>query len=295
MYHHSTGAPRRGSLDGAVVVVRSSSGRWRYQVAETAKCFPTPIIASPTSTPSSPRAMSSPSPSSSPTASVSRRSSTPGIKALLLPKRTSLPLAAPAMAADPYFEVKAEVESALLTASSLHGSYLRILRTLPSASHTSSEELSYALSELKATLSSLEADVEELDEAVGALEADASLASRLGVGRDEVGKRRAWVEDVKRQVDRMRAEAREPGSKTPLPHGLGSARSQGSGGRFASPAGSPHAPYRDAPVDLEASPLGGGGGAEDVEEFEMEHQTVRSLDSIPTRRDKSPLTPCSSP
>lgn len=183
------------------------------------------------------------------------------------------------MAADPYFEVKAEVESSLITATSLHSSYLRILRTLPSSSHTSSEELSWALQELRATLSSLSSDVEELDEAVAALENDGGhLATRLGVGWEEVKKRRDWVEQVKREVERMKSEAREPGSKTPqVQEGYGSARSQGSagrGGRFSTPVMETQAPYRDGPMDLESGP---DETAEDVEEFEMEHQSVRRL------------------
>lgn len=117
---------------------------------------------------------------------------------------------------DPYFEVKAyapsflasaplislthsEVETSLQSLSTLHSSYHRILRTVPPSSHSSSEELSWALSELKAALSALEVDVEDLDESVQAVE-ERGVASRLGIAEGQVRERRAFVERVKKEI-----------------------------------------------------------------------------------------------
>lgn len=166
------------------------------------------------------------------------------------------------MAADPYFEVRAEVESSLLTASTLHASYLRILQTLPPSSHTSSEELSHALVELKSTLSSLFADVEELEESVRVLEQD-GVAGRFGVARDEVARRREWVEKVKTQVAKMQREAREPGTAAPVSSARGT---PGVGSPSASRKGGYPPPYREDEMER--------GEANDADEFELEHQTV---------------------
>lgn len=124
--------------------------------------------------------------------------------------------------ADPYFEVKAydlnsfpirlarlqlrdviglrrEVEASLLTLSTLHSSYARILRTVPASSHSSSEELSWALSELKATLAAIELDVDELDESVAAV-SEPGVGARLGIAKGEIADRAAFLERVKREI-----------------------------------------------------------------------------------------------
>lgn len=98
------------------------------------------------------------------------------------------------MSHDPYELVKAEVESSLQSATSLHSSYLRIQKTLPPSSHAASEELSWTRDELRATLTSLEADVEELEMSVDAVSRD---PTRFGVSFEEVRSRQAFVGRVK--------------------------------------------------------------------------------------------------
>jgi hypothetical protein len=102
---------------------------------------------------------------------------------------------------DPFFEVKAEVTSSLTAASTLHSSYARILRTLPQALHLTSEELSWALAELKATLSGLEVEVDELEEMVGLLTEDGGgAAKRLGISTEEVRERETFVKKVRKDI-----------------------------------------------------------------------------------------------
>jgi len=107
------------------------------------------------------------------------------------------------MARDPYFDVKAEVESSLQSVHTLHSSYQRIYSTLPPSHHASSEELSWALSELKATLTSLEVDVEELEETVKVVE-DGGNARMLGIEEVEVRRRRGFLTRVKKDIQHMR-------------------------------------------------------------------------------------------
>jgi DNA-directed RNA polymerase alpha subunit len=93
---------------------------------------------------------------------------------------------------------RSEVQSSLQTATTLNDSYLRILKTLPPSSHSTSEELSWARDELKATLAALEADVDELDESVRVVE---SAGNRLfGIEDEEVKVRRAFVAKVKNDI-----------------------------------------------------------------------------------------------
>jgi hypothetical protein len=90
------------------------------------------------------------------------------------------------------------VKTSLQTATTLHDSYLRILKTLPTSAHATSEELSWAREELKATLSALEADVDELDESVTVVE---NAGNRLfGIEDEEVRERRRFVSKVKDQI-----------------------------------------------------------------------------------------------
>ncbi len=94
---------------------------------------------------------------------------------------------------------RSEVESQLQHLSTLNSSYARILRTVPPSSHASSEELSYALSELKATLTSIELDADELDESVQAV-SEPGVAARLGITKSEVTDRKAFLDRVKREI-----------------------------------------------------------------------------------------------
>lgn len=79
-----------------------------------------------------------------------------------------------------------EIESTLLHLSSL----LSLPTTVPAA------ERAYNHSELLGTLISLEADLEELEESVHAVEED-GVARRLGIAKEEVARRRAFVERVR--------------------------------------------------------------------------------------------------
>lgn len=91
------------------------------------------------------------------------------------------------------------METALQTLSTLSSSYARLVRTTPPSQQSTSEELSWALSELKATLAALEVDLEELEESVQAVE-ERGVARRLGVTESEVKERRAFVERVRGEI-----------------------------------------------------------------------------------------------
>jgi len=104
-----------------------------------------------------------------------------------------------------------EVETSLQHLTTLNSSYARILRTVPQASHSTSEELSYALAELKATLASIELDADELDEAVQAV-SEPGVAARLGIAPAEVAERRAFLDRVKREIG---VSVESAGQRTP--------------------------------------------------------------------------------
>ncbi|KAG5644708.1 hypothetical protein DXG03_007931 [Asterophora parasitica] len=87
-----------------------------------------------------------------------------------------------AMSTDPYHAVEQEVQTTLQTAAQLRSSYRRIQST----ARDDSEELAWALNELKATLATLEADLEDLDESVkyvkpSVLRRDNSLNNATGL------------------------------------------------------------------------------------------------------------------
>jgi predicted nucleic acid-binding Zn-ribbon protein len=88
-----------------------------------------------------------------------------------------------------------EVETTLHSLSTLSSSYSRLSRTNP----LNSEELSYALAELRATLLAIEGDVVELEESVEAVE-ERGVAARLGISEGQVRERRSFVERVKREI-----------------------------------------------------------------------------------------------
>ena len=100
---------------------------------------------------------------------------------------------------NPFGLFYSEVESTLQTLSTLHSSYHRILRSVPTLRQQASEELSWALAELKATLSAIEGDVDELDDSVLAIE-EKGVAARLGISDHQVRERRSFVERVKREL-----------------------------------------------------------------------------------------------
>ncbi|KAF5379114.1 hypothetical protein D9615_005876 [Tricholomella constricta] len=104
------------------------------------------------------------------------------------------------MSTDPYHAVEQEVQATLQTAAQLQSSYLRIRST----ARDDSEELSWALNELKATLATLEADLEDLDESVKIVES--TDARMFGLDDAEVQRRRRYVGDVWKEIQSMRAE-----------------------------------------------------------------------------------------
>ncbi|GAA6012012.1 hypothetical protein JCM10207_003460 [Rhodosporidiobolus poonsookiae] len=109
------------------------------------------------------------------------------------------------MSDDPYFEVKSEVESTLSSLVQLSATHARLLRSTPQALHTSSEELQWSQSEIRALLSAIQPDVEELEEAVEALE-DPGVARRLGIADKEVKARRDFVERTKGEIAAIRRQ-----------------------------------------------------------------------------------------
>ncbi|KAI9618811.1 hypothetical protein H4Q26_012065 [Puccinia striiformis f. sp. tritici PST-130] len=114
---------------------------------------------------------------------------------------------------DPYFDVRAEVECSLHSAAGLHGSYKRIISTLPIGHRTESEELISTKKELIQTLKTLICDIEELDHVVRLLEdqyhhhhhslnrsISNNIKLKFAVSEDEVKNRRRWLNEVQQQV-----------------------------------------------------------------------------------------------
>ncbi|GAA6027213.1 hypothetical protein JCM8097_002490 [Rhodosporidiobolus ruineniae] len=106
---------------------------------------------------------------------------------------------------DPYFEVKVEVETTLQTLSQLSASYARLSRSTPANQHATSEDLQWALSELRATLAAIQPDLEEVEESVATVE-DPGVARRLGISDAEVRSRRDFVESAKGQIAAIRRQ-----------------------------------------------------------------------------------------
>ncbi|KAK4705935.1 hypothetical protein P7C70_g258, partial [Phenoliferia sp. Uapishka_3] len=152
-------------------------------------------------------------------------------------------------AQDPYFEVKSEIETTLVHLSSL----------LALPTNVSASDRAYNHSELLGTLISLEADLEELEESVHAVEEE-GVARRLGIAREEVARRRSFVERVRGVV---RLEARKRLS--------------------AQSGGQPPPSYRSYGEGEDDTNEGGANN------FEMEHQTRLSTTSIEQQADSAKL------
>ncbi|KZT34394.1 hypothetical protein SISSUDRAFT_1026629 [Sistotremastrum suecicum HHB10207 ss-3] len=101
---------------------------------------------------------------------------------------------------DPYHEVQSEIQSSLQNAINLRSSYQRIKST----AGADSEELAWARNELNATLTTLEADLEDLEGSVKMVEETG--ARMFGLEEDEVMRRRKYVAQVKREIDNMKRE-----------------------------------------------------------------------------------------
>ncbi|PPQ87649.1 hypothetical protein CVT25_011487 [Psilocybe cyanescens] len=123
------------------------------------------------------------------------------------------------MSVDPYHAVQQEIQNSLQTAAQLQSSFLRIRNM----AREDSEELMWARNEFKATLATLEADLEDLEESVKIVES--TDARMFGLDDAEVQKRRRYVGHVRKEIENMRANvssalpppASQPsGSGTPL-------------------------------------------------------------------------------
>ncbi|KAI5121705.1 hypothetical protein M0805_002098 [Coniferiporia weirii] len=112
------------------------------------------------------------------------------------------------MSEDPYHVVQAEMQGTLASAGTLLSSFRRIHGMAASSSGRGGadegEEVSYARSELKATLSALEADLEDLEESVRVVETTGPRY--FGLDDSEVQSRRRYVREVRQELENMRAE-----------------------------------------------------------------------------------------
>ncbi|KAF9447758.1 snare protein TLG1/Syntaxin [Macrolepiota fuliginosa MF-IS2] len=119
------------------------------------------------------------------------------------------------MPIDPYHAVQQEIQTSLQNADQLLSSYRRIRNM----ARDDSEELTYAGNELKATLTTLEADLEDLEESVKIVESTG--ARTFGLGAAEVAKRRKYVGHVRKEIENMRTElsAANSGLRTQPQHG----------------------------------------------------------------------------
>lgn len=147
------------------------------------------------------------------------------------------------MATDPYHEVQSEIQGTLQSATALLSSYRRIRST----ARDDSEELGYARSELKATLSALEADLDDLEESVKVVE-DAG-ARLFGLADAEVNNRRRFVSQVRHELESMRREVsadegRPSGSSAASSTRYGSGPGSSSSSTPKPGAGRPSAPSR---------------------------------------------------
>ncbi|KAG2142485.1 snare protein TLG1/Syntaxin [Suillus clintonianus] len=104
------------------------------------------------------------------------------------------------MSTDPYHEVQQDIQSSLQTASTLRSSFLRIR----SSAREGSEELVLARNELKATLATLDTDLEDLEESVKMVEETGPRY--FGLDDAEVSERRKYVGRVRREIEGMRVD-----------------------------------------------------------------------------------------
>ncbi|BGP39998.1 hypothetical protein JCM10450v2_003978 [Rhodotorula kratochvilovae] len=158
------------------------------------------------------------------------------------------------MSGDPYFEVKAEVEAGLRTLSSLASTLARLDRQSPDP-----HEHDYTLAEIRATITAIEPDVVELDEAVQAIE-EVGVARRLGIADKEVRARRDFVERAKGEIAAVRRQLPAP------PNSPDASRKRLSASSSAYP-----------PSYHTSDPSGREDSAEDDDPnaaFEMQHQTI---------------------
>ncbi|BGP56050.1 hypothetical protein JCM8202v2_003659 [Rhodotorula sphaerocarpa] len=104
------------------------------------------------------------------------------------------------MSGDPFHEVRAEVEAALQELSTSASSVSRRRRKLAPQQHANDRELQQTISQLRAQLLTIEPDVEELEDAIAAIE-EPGVARRLGISDSEVRSRRSVVQRIKGDLE----------------------------------------------------------------------------------------------
>ncbi|GAA5886207.1 hypothetical protein JCM3774_005715, partial [Rhodotorula dairenensis] len=104
------------------------------------------------------------------------------------------------MSGDPFHEVRAEVEAALRELSAASSSYTRQARSKPRAQHAADSGLQQTIAQLRAQLLAIEPDVEELEDAIAAIE-EPGVARRLGLSDAEVRSRRSVVQRIKGDLE----------------------------------------------------------------------------------------------
>ncbi|GAA5964128.1 hypothetical protein JCM8115_005355 [Rhodotorula mucilaginosa] len=109
------------------------------------------------------------------------------------------------MSGDPFHEVRAEVEAALQELSAASSSYARQARATPRAQHAASSELQQTIAQLRAQLLAIEPDVEELEDAIAAIE-EPGVARRLGISDSEVRSRRSVVQRIQGELEAIRKQ-----------------------------------------------------------------------------------------
>ncbi|KWU42435.1 hypothetical protein RHOSPDRAFT_36044 [Rhodotorula sp. JG-1b] len=109
------------------------------------------------------------------------------------------------MSGDPFHEVRAEVEAALHELSAASSSYARQARATPRAQHAASSELQQTIAQLRAQLLAIEPDVEELEDAIAAIE-EPGVARRLGISDSEVRSRRSVVQRIQGELEAIRKQ-----------------------------------------------------------------------------------------
>jgi hypothetical protein len=84
--------------------------------------------------------------------------------------------------------------------SAASSSYARQARATPRAQHAASSELQQTIAQLRAQLLAIEPDVEELEDAIAAIE-EPGVARRLGISDSEVRSRRSVVQRIQGELE----------------------------------------------------------------------------------------------
>ena len=84
--------------------------------------------------------------------------------------------------------------------SAASSSYARQARQTPRAQHAASSELQQTIAQLRAQLLAVEPDVEELEDAIAAIE-EPGVARRLGISDSEVRSRRSVVQRIQGELE----------------------------------------------------------------------------------------------